>query len=406
VMFWNFSAYREQILWLPLLALGFSILSVYFYCRYLDSGRATADDLVISLLLFFVAVGTYSIQCGVPLAVFLLGLFRRPEATKGERLSATICGAIKDAAFFGILFVLFIQIWITTSAPMSGFFHLDPRFFLRHFLRSIAHLFWHSDTSDLIRSLNEHWPFWLLAGSVSVSAILFYFLFVFAGKEATPRSAGSCVPYLVLALAVFCALAMPTLLLESITAIWSPGTRSRMLQQGFQPVIYLSILFLLAEYLSRQRISRGVEHIRNGSIALLCGFGAVIGLEYNRQLSEQSMFELKLETGLKQVVPVLRQPTHFVVKMKGMKAGVWGSGLAWSMPSLFAQAAYNSNAVWLDPVYEGKPQAPDPVIFGSDEQGVYSPESGNTPGSGAWIPYRDVILLEFDGQKMTRLATH
>jgi hypothetical protein len=51
VPFWNFSSYEEQIPWIPLTALGFSVLSVYFYCRYLDSGRTTADNFVISLLL-------------------------------------------------------------------------------------------------------------------------------------------------------------------------------------------------------------------------------------------------------------------------------------------------------------------------------------------------------------------
>src|SRR6516164_1283362 len=113
VLFWNFSAYQEQILWLPLLALGFSILSVYCYCRYLDSGKATADYFVISLLLFFVALATYSIQCGVPIAVFLLGLFRQRETTASQRLASAVRAAFKDTLFFGVLFVLFIQIWIT-----------------------------------------------------------------------------------------------------------------------------------------------------------------------------------------------------------------------------------------------------------------------------------------------------
>src|SRR5271166_5611518 len=299
VLFWNFSGYVEQILWVPLISLALSILSVYFYCRYVDSGRATADYFVIGLLLFFVALATYSIQCGVPIAVFLLGLFRRQETTGGRRLSSAVYGAIKDTFFFGVLFVLFMQIWITTSAPMIGFFHLDPGFFLRHFLRSIANLFWHYDTTYLIRSLNQHWPMWLIAASAGVSAMLFYYLFVvFARKVATPPTAGSSFPHLDLALvlAVFCALATPTLLLESTTAIWSPGTRSRMFQQGFQPVVYLSILFLLTEYLFR-RTGRGVEYVRNVGIALLCAMAAVIGLEYNRQLSEQTMFERKLETG-------------------------------------------------------------------------------------------------------------
>jgi hypothetical protein len=416
VLFWNFSGLVSLLIWIPLTSLGFSILSLYFYCRYLNSGRAKADDFVISLLLFLVALGTYSIQCGVPFAVFLLGLFHRQETTGGWRLSATVCGAIKDTIFFGILFVLFIQIWITTSVPMGDWFHLDPGFFLRHFRRSIANLFWHYDTSYLIRSLTQHWPIWLVAASVGVSAILFYFLFaVFARKVATPRTPGSSVRYLdlVLVLAVFCALATPTLLLESTTETWSPGTRSRMFQQGFQPVFYLSILFLLcgmvqagasafAEYPFRQP-GPGIEYVRNAGIALLCAMGAIVGLEYNRQLSEQSMFEHKLETGLKKILPALGKPTHFVVKMKGIQFGVWGSGCVRPMPSLFAQTAYNSNAVWLDPVFVGEPRASKPVTFGSDEQGVYSPESG--PEDGAWIPYQDVVLVEFDGQTATRLAS-
>jgi hypothetical protein len=405
VLFWNFSAYQEQILWLPLLALGFSILSVYCYCRYLDSGKATADYFVISLLLFFVALATYSIQCGVPIAVFLLGLFRQRETTASQRLASAVRAAFKDTLFFGVLFVLFIQIWITSSAPMGGSFHLDPRFFLRHLLRSVANLVWHSDTSYLIRSLNQHWPSWLVAASVSASAILFYALFArIAREEVTPPAAGLSVSYLVPVLAVFWALVAPTVLLESTTAVWSPGTRSRMVQQGFQPVLYLSILFLLTEYLFRRR-RRGVEYVRNGGIALLCALAFVFGLEYNRVLSEQTMFERKFATGLKKILPAIGKPTHLVVKMKGLRMGEWYSGRAWSMPSLFAETLYDSNAVWLDPVYEGEPKASKPVTFGSDQQGIYSPESGEIPGSGAWIPYQDVVFLEFDGQRVTRLTT-
>ena len=70
VLFWNFSGFLEQIMWVMLTSFGFSILSVYFYCRHLDSGIAKADYLVVSLLLFFVALATYTIQCGVHIAGF------------------------------------------------------------------------------------------------------------------------------------------------------------------------------------------------------------------------------------------------------------------------------------------------------------------------------------------------
>ena len=301
VLFWNFSGYVEQILWLTLLSLGLSILSVYFYCRYLDSDRTTADDVVVSLLLFFVALATYSIQCGVPIAVFLLGLFRRQETTEGRRWSLAVRRAIKDTLFYAVLFVLFIQIWITTSTPMADYFH--PDLFLKQFVDSVANFVWHRDTSYLVDSLNRHWPLRSVLASFGVSAILFYCLFVvFARKAATRPGEGSSALYLVLVLAVFGALVVPTLLLESTTAIWSPGTRSRMVQQGFQPIVYLSIFFLLTECLA-QRMGQGVEYVRNAGIALLCAFAVVIGLEYNRIASEQTIFERKLETGLKKILP-------------------------------------------------------------------------------------------------------
>jgi hypothetical protein len=397
VLFWNFSSYKEQIPWIPLTALGFSVLSVYFYCRYLDSGRSTADNFVISVLLFLVALGTYTIQCGVPVAVLLLGLFRRQETREGGRFSSAVYTAVKDTFFYGVLFVLFIQIWITASAPMDDFFH--PHSVLKHFLKSIANLFWHPDTSVVIHSLNEHWPLWLVVASVTVSGILFYSLFAAIAKNEAP-TAGSSAPYqdLMLVLGVIFALAAPTVLLEATTAVWYPGTRSRMFQQGFEPVLYLSIFYLFTEFLFR-RTGRGVDSIRNGGISLLCAFALVFGLEYNRAVSEQAMFERRFETGLKRILPSVDKPTHFVVKMKGINFGAWYSGTALTMPSLFVQTAYNSNAVSLDPVYKGEPKAKKPLTFGSDQQGIYSPESGG------WIPYQDVILVEFDGQNVTRLTS-
>jgi hypothetical protein len=37
---------------------------------------------------------------------------------------------------------------------------------------------------------------------------------------------------------------------------------------------------------------------------------------------KQTIFERKLEAGLKEILPAPGKPTHFVVKMKGMKMGV------------------------------------------------------------------------------------
>ena len=85
--------------------------------------------------------------------------------------------------------------------------------------------------------------------------------------------------------------------------------------------------------------------------------------------------------------------------MKGVKLGEWYPGVSVSMPSFFIQTAYmNFNEVRLEPVYEGQQRASKPVIFGSDQQGIYSLESGD------WISYRDVVLVELDGKRVTRLT--
>lgn len=52
------------------------------------------------------------------------------------------------------------------------------------------------------------------------------------------------------------------------------------------------------------------------------------------------------------------------------------------------------------PVYEGElARGPEPVTLGSDQQGIYSPESTG------WVPYQDTILVEFDGRRVTRLTS-
>jgi hypothetical protein len=400
VLFWNFSAYLDQIQWTMLISFGFSILSAYFYCRYLASAKPAGEYFAVSLLLFFVALATYSIQSGVPGAVLLLGLFHHRE--KAGNLGLTYAGAVRavrDSILFFALFLLYLQVWITTSGPASTALRLDQSQFLRPFLASITNFLWHSDTTDLIGSLNAHWPLWLVVATFSVYAILFYCFFAaIPGKETTPPAADSSASILdlILTLAVFSSLVAPTVLLESTSSVYYPGSRSRMVIQVFQPVVYLLALFILADWLFRRKRR---AYAQNAGMALVCATAAILGLEYNRELSEQTSFERKLETALKKIVPVpVKKPIHFLVKMKGMKKGVWYCGINRGMPSLFVQVAYKSNAVTLDPVYEGDGAVSKTVTFGNDQSGMYSPESAS------WVPYQEVVFVEFDGQRATQMT--
>jgi hypothetical protein len=392
VLLWNFSGYLEQIMITMLIALGFSVLSVFFYCRYLDGNRKVPEHLVLSLLLFFVALGTYSIQSGVPLAVFFLAMLRRPDAAEavastGERFQR----AVVDTALYVGFFVLFTQIWITTSGATSSFFKLDASVFWKNLWSSIVNFLWHEDTTELVKSVADHWTVWSIAGTLAAATGFFFWLLWRASVKPLATDAGQdrrTAGAAWLCVGVILALVAPTIVLETTTTLWYPGSRSRMVQQVFEPVIYLAVVFtILAVFQHSLRMrSRAVE---TGTVALLCAFATVLGLEYNRQLMEQTALERNLEKGLKAVVPAITQPTHFIVRVHD---AYWYGGRWPAMTTLYAQTIYKSASTTLDAIYAGSSsEMAKPVTFGEDSKGVYS------PARATWVPYIQVIVLDFDG---------
>jgi hypothetical protein len=153
VLIWNFSGYIEQILFVMLVALGFSVLSLHFYLCYLNSRRLTAGWLVLSLLAFLIALATYSIQCGVPLAIALFGAAYGRKALPPHARSGPLAIVSMEGAFFAAIFLVFTLIWITTSVPAGSYMKIDIGLFLKHFPASIANHAWHRDTTDLLASL-------------------------------------------------------------------------------------------------------------------------------------------------------------------------------------------------------------------------------------------------------------
>src|SRR4030095_5366651 len=55
------------------------------------------------------------------------------------------------------------------------------------------------------------------------------------------------------------AISLPTILVESTSQIWFPGSRSLMIQQVWQPLLYLSILFFVMNLFFKQNNNRLVQ---------------------------------------------------------------------------------------------------------------------------------------------------
>src|ERR1700733_6472938 len=184
VSLWNFSFYyNEQIMWNFLMALGLTTSSVLFYVKFLDAGRKQGRYLALSLLLYFAAFCTYSIQCGAVLANFCLALLRKSD---GDTFFVRLRGALWDGGIFASLFALYLLSWATTSRPVSESYALHTRLFKKQFLPSFQSLIWQADYSNFLAQIVANWPPLVL----TLSAIGFFALFYFGIKKVWPRESG------------------------------------------------------------------------------------------------------------------------------------------------------------------------------------------------------------------------
>lgn len=396
VLLWNFSGYVEQVMFIMLIAIGFSLLSVYFYVRYLNAMRVGGENLALSLLAFLVALATYSIQCGVPLAVLILGLAYGKTGIPENSSRRPIIHSLIDVGLFVAVFVIFTQIWITTSGPTSSYFKLDPMLLASQLKASLTNLLWHADTSFLLQSLVTNWPLLYSLSLFSVAIIFFLALYSqYSGKRPDyPEKEVGRLSWrhpVILGILISICLVLPTVALETSSTIWYPGSRSRMVQQVFQPIIYIGIIYLLI-----QKLCAADHRIRAFVLAgsVLCAFGVVVGAEYNRQLVQLSGYEQKLVDGIKAILPGIIRPTHIYVRIDNTD---WYGGRKAELNRVLIQQAYGSKQVWLNAIFKGIDDPSRKVVVGPADIGVFS------PAIQKYVPYDQTLFLSYDGNNVKRL---
>src|SRR5208337_4079443 len=74
IIFWMANRYTEQIIWNFQGALAVSILSVVAYARFIAMARRPYPLYALSVILWFLAFTTYTIQCGAVVAISYLAL--------------------------------------------------------------------------------------------------------------------------------------------------------------------------------------------------------------------------------------------------------------------------------------------------------------------------------------------
>ena len=261
IPFWMANRFSEQIIWNFQGALAASILCVAAYARFLGKARRPYHLYALSLVLWFFAFATYTLQCGAVVAISYLALRQTfspsiddpldPSPSLDRRLGR----AVLDVAPYVILFGMFLLIWETTMTPLAEAVPL--KFHAAALFRSLKEGVWNSDFAIFYNRVRfvPH-PFIFVAAAAICAGVLFRTL-----QRREVRSAdkvpGVTCGTLIDVLIVFASLALPTALLESSSETFGPGTRWPMIYQVTTPLVWLVIIAASALLISRVSLDLG-----------------------------------------------------------------------------------------------------------------------------------------------------
>jgi hypothetical protein len=267
--------------------------------------------------------------------------------------------------------------------------------FWQQLLKSVKEFIFHSSYLFFIQHTWNNWSFTTIIFIFLLAFAGFVFIFLkFPGKQVLNQNTSVSFGWVAILLL---AIALPVLLVESTTAAWFPGTRSLMLQQVWQPILYVSLIFLLVNKLPlKQRQTWAVVFV-----ALLGAIITVIGLSYNQHLVLSTQYQRALVHSV-QKLHILNANPYFIVKnidsgdnsLKGRINSI--SNLVGANGKTMFQRKDVSLRVISDFPYPNTPEAKNwKVKFDSDEKGVV----GAAFRAVAAVPYKQIFIIFFDGKK-------
>ena len=228
------NVYRDGVIWNFVGALGCSLLSIWLFALFCKD-RRNSGYFGASLVVWFIAFGTYTIQTGAMGAIFFVSLRDQLAVSSWPR---AMFKAALDVLPYAALLALYLLIWITTTAdqvPSAFTFQFSPA----AFAKSLAFGIW-----------NEHYHFfwiWLVRGRAM--AVLFLILALAILVLAWSVQGRDCVrptiQSLCFALLIGACIAAPTVVLEAMSDLWIPGTRWPMLLQFWSPFLFCVLSFAL-----------------------------------------------------------------------------------------------------------------------------------------------------------------
>ena len=201
---------------------------------------------------------------------------------------------------------------------------------------------------------------------------------------------------------VFACLAVPTVLLESSSAVWGPGTRWPMIYQVTTPVVMLGIVAALL--LASRSPYRA--WLWSGGVGVAVAIGALFSLGQNWDQNTIASNERFIRDSIERLIAADavagRKPTQVLLMLDEPNRRFWRSSDVLS--PIIAR-------VWLrglDISFRIVPWMPSPeaswqswwrVRFGPDAEGL-----GNAKVWGGTVPYQQIAVLRISGRNARRLT--
>jgi len=412
-LLWNFNGYRSMVIWVMVADLSVSALCLWSYLKYVDGNRSQGHYLAISLMLYLVAIGTYTLQSSILLPIFAFGLLRPPTPSGRSRWRDQVRPALLDAGLFLAMFVLFYLVWMTTRRPvMDVYYKLKPSLIIAQLGTSLTQAIWHSSYTSFLGTLFNGWSRGVLIGAGLASAVCFGTLFACIRRLTAPQTTAaeqtcgdspateepSIYPTLGYTLLVAFALYASTLVVESTSDVWYAGSRTLMIQQVFQPLAYCALFFGAVGVLNRWS-RRWTYRVQWVGMTAACVVAYLVGLEYNHQLNAHTRYDKQFFSALDKAAPqgFEGQQTIIMKLDGGVDLARWGT-----CTHRYVQTYYKNPKLNLQFLIPGAPvegfAGYNTMVFLPDDQGVQM--MGPNEGLDL-VPYHQLRFAVYDGQKVT-----
>ena len=407
ITFWMANRYTDQIIWNFQGALAASMLSVAAYAQFITKARRPYHLYGLSLVFWFFAFGTYTIQSGAVVAIAYLALRDALSRDVGypsnsftslfRRLGRGILDLVPYAALFG----LFVLIWQTTMGPLADAVPL--KFNAAALFQSLKEGL---VNGDLLIFYNWIWsvphPLVFIAAAGICAAALCLVLQLHESRLLC-ETPGVTWRTLIDLLVVFAGLALPTVLLESSSQTWGPGTRWPMIYQVTTPVLIIGAIAGLILAIRRTWGPR----LWKGAIALAVGIGALFSLNENWIQNQFVSHERFVRDGLQRLVAedsmAFGMPPKQVLVMLDGPARQWWRSADVVSPTIARVWLHGLDTSfrlvpWSAPFSSGF-QSWWRIRFGSDAEGI-----ANAKVWGGAISYNEVAILHVNGRTASRVT--